>query len=184
MYLIGALLLAAGIGLIVYLTGGESAKPPPPPTPAKTEEPPPPTPAPPPPPPPASASADAGDDAGAESKDGGGGRLPAGAVGSCSKCNEGVSNSALNGAVQAAAGSARGCYNRALQKNAGAAGKMVVSVQVGSTGQVCGANITNDSVGSPEVSNCVLGRFQGKSFPRPDKGCVTINVPLSFEVKQ
>jgi hypothetical protein len=41
-----------------------------------------------------------------------------------------------------------------------------------------------DTVGSPEISRCVLSRFQGKSFPRPDKGCVTLNVPLNFTVKE
>jgi hypothetical protein len=45
-------------------------------------------------------------------------------------------------------------------------------------------SISNDTVGSPEVSNCVLGRFQGKSFPKPEQGCVTVQIPMSFEVKQ
>ena len=103
--------------------------------------------------------------------------------GSCSKCNEGVSNGALNSALQGAGGSARGCYNRALQKNAGASGKINVAVQVGASGEVCSAAITTDTVGSPDVSRCVLSRFQGKSFPKPDKGCVTVNIPLNFTVK-
>ncbi|MBL9024995.1 MAG: energy transducer TonB [Myxococcales bacterium] len=182
-YIIGALLLAAGIGGIFFLTkDDQKPAPAPPPPPTQVDQTPPP-PAPPPPPPPpvtASASASASAEASADPK---GPKGPAG-PGACSNCGQGVSNGALNSALQGAAGSARGCYNRALQKNAGAAGKLTVSVQVGPSGQVCGASITNDTVGSPEVSNCVLGRFQGKSFPKPDSGCVTVQIPMSFEVKQ
>ena len=182
LYIVGFLVLAGGIGAIVYATRG-SDKPaePPPPVVKQTSEPVMAAPPPPPPPPTvtATASASAAPEASGPVAHGGGG-----GAGACSKCNEGVSNGSLNSALQGAAGSARGCYNRALQKNAGVAGKMNVSVQVGATGQVCSAAITSDTVGSGEVSNCVLSRFQGKSFPRPDKGCVTVNIPLSFAVKE
>lgn len=182
LYLIGALVLAGGIGGIIYIT--RSDKPTTPTAaPVVTQE----QPinmAPPPPPPPAptasaTASASAEPEASSThvaSTNGGGG--------ACSKCNEGISNGSLNSALQGAAGSARGCYNRVVQKNAGVAGKMNVAVQVGSTGAVCSAAITSDTVGSGEVSNCVLARFQGKTFPKPDKGCVTVNIPLSFSVKE
>ena len=118
-----------------------------------------------------------------ESPDEGGPKGPPG-PGACSNCGQGKSNSSLDSALRAAAGSARGCYNRALQKNAGAAGKLTVNVQVGPSGAVCGASISNDTVGSGEVSTCVLQRFQGKSFPKPDQGCVSVAIPMSFEVKQ
>lgn len=142
--------------------------------------PPPPQFAPPPPPkietepePTASASASPSAKAGT----GGGGPNP------CGKCGEGEGNSSLSSAVQSAAAGARGCYNRALQKGE-VQGRMSVSVQVGSNGQVCGAAITNDTVGSPQVSSCVLSRFQGRSFPPPTKGCVVVNVPINFTIKQ
>ena len=61
---------------------------------------------------------------------------------------------------------------------------MTVSVQVGSNGTACGTSIVNDSVHSSEVSSCVLGRFRGQSFPPPTSGCVTLNVPINFTVKQ
>ena len=63
-------------------------------------------------------------------------------------------------------------------------GSLTVSVQVGANGAVCGASISNDSVGSREISQCVLGRFQGKTFPPPDGGCMTVNIPVSFTIKQ
>jgi hypothetical protein len=61
---------------------------------------------------------------------------------------------------------------------------MTVVVNVGSNGSVCSASIANDSVGSPTVSNCVLKQFQGKTFPKPEEGCVTVNIPLNFAVKK
>jgi hypothetical protein len=185
-YILGVLLLGGGIAAIVVLSGDDKPAPPPP-TVAKTEEaivaaPPPP---PPPPPPTASEVASAEPEpSSSASPTGTGGKGVAGGTGACSKCGEGVSNGGLNSALQGAAGSARGCYNRVVQKNQGAAGKMNVAVQVGANGQVCSASITNDTVGNGEVSSCVLSRFQGKSFPKPDKGCVTINIPLNFTVKE
>jgi hypothetical protein len=185
-YILGVLLLGGGIAAIVIFSGDDKPAPAAP-TVAKTEEPVGVVAAPPPPPPPATASETASavveEDAGPPA---GSGKVLAGGggTGACSKCGEGTSNGSLNSALQGAAGSARGCYNRVVQKNQGAAGKMNVSVQVGASGQVCSAAITNDSVGNGEVSSCVLSRFQGKSFPKPDKGCVTINIPLSFTVKE
>ncbi len=107
----------------------------------------------------------------------------AGGPNPCAKCGEGESSSALNSALSGAAGGAQACYQRALQKSE-ASGKINVSVQVGSTGSVCGAAITSDTVGNPAVSSCVLGRFQGRSFPPPKSGCVVVNVPLNFTFKQ
>ncbi len=183
MYILGAVLLAAGIGGILLLTGNDPKPPPtPPPPPTIQADNTPPAPAPPPPPPPPTASATASATAEASASPSGPKGPPG--PGACSNCGQGTSNSALNSALQGAAGSARGCYNRALQKNAGAAGKLTVNVQVGPSGAVCGASISNDTVGSPDVTNCVLGRFQGKTFPKPDQGCVSVQIPMSFEVKQ
>jgi TonB family protein len=178
------LVLAGAIGGIVYFTRKDS----PPPEPTAKIEPKPPEPvhnAPPPPPPPKLEDLpDAGDDAGDAGKTdvkpsagtGGGG-------GTCSKCTEGISSSALNSKMQALAGSAQGCYNRALRTSA-ASGKITVSVQVGSTGSVCSASISNDTVGSGEISSCVLNRFKTASLPPPEKGCVTIQVPINFKIAE
>ena len=182
MYIGGVVLLGAGIAAIVFLTKGDEKAPPAPPPPVTAEQatqPALPAPPPPPPPPPTATASAAPETTTAST-----GKVGAGGPNPCTKCGEGVSNSSLNGALQGAAGSARGCYNRALQRNAGAAGKMTVVVQVGPSGQVCGASIAGDTVGSPEVSSCVLCRFHGRSFRRPDGSRVTVNIPLSFEVKQ
>lgn len=117
---------------------------------------------------------------------GGGAAKSAAAAGPnpCAKCGQDAEGSAaLSSAISAAAAGARTCYNRVIQKGE-VSGKMNVSVQVGPAGQVCGAAITSDTVGSSAVSSCVLGRFQGRSFPPPARGCVVVNVPINFTIKQ
>ncbi|WP_438016548.1 AgmX/PglI C-terminal domain-containing protein [Sorangium sp. So ce315] len=136
----------------------------------------------PPPPPPVDEVEDAGADAG---KVASGAQSPAATGKSpCSgKCGDGASSPALDSAVLGLARSAQGCYNRALRTSE-VSGKLTVSVQVASTGAVCSASILNDTVGSNEIASCVLGRFRGKSLPPPQSGCVVVNVPINFTIKQ
>jgi outer membrane biosynthesis protein TonB len=136
------------------------------------------------PPPPPEEEEDAGaEDAGGDTPSTGGGKKPvAGGAGPCSNCGKGVTSSALNSAVSSTAGLARGCYQRALRAG-GAEGTLVVSVSVGPAGNLCGARITSDSVGNPTISQCVLGKFQSRSYPKPQSGCVVVNVPISFKMK-
>ena len=135
----------------------------------------------PPPPPKLDDDADAGADAGKgpiKSSSGGGAVSPGPCAGSCN----GPGTPALKAALSGKAGSARGCYNRALRTSE-VSGSMTVRVQVGPSGQVCSASITNDSVHSNEVSSCVLGKFRGASFPAPGE-CTTVDIPISFTIKQ
>ena len=173
---------AAIIALLVWRSRSTPppAPPPPPPTATQTAAAPPPMFAPPPPP---KIETDPEPTATATASGGSPGGTGAGGPNPCGKCGSGEGSSALSSAIQSAAGGARGCYNRALQKGA-VEGRMNVSVQVGSGGQVCSAAITSDTVGSPQVSSCVLSRFQGRSFPPPAKGCVVVNVPINFTIKQ
>lgn len=100
----------------------------------------------------------------------------------CKACGAGVSNSELNAAVRGRAGTAQGCYQRAL-RDGGSEGTVTVSVSIGSDGSVCGANVAADTVNNPAISSCVVGKFRTSSFPRPNEGCVTVNVPITFKVK-
>jgi outer membrane biosynthesis protein TonB len=141
----------------------------------------------PPPPPEEDAGTDAGDDADApkspvKTASTGNADAPAGPTGACAACGKGTPSSALVSAVRGTAGTAQGCHNRAL-RNGGVQGRMNVAVSVGSNGSVCAAGVTSDSVGDPGLSNCVLGKFRGRSYPKPESGCVVINVPLNFAVK-
>ena len=134
-----------------------------------------------PPPPPKLDELDAGVDAGKPAAKGTGGPATAG-PGPCGSCT-GTATGALQSALRGRAQSAQGCYNRALRTSE-VSGSMTVSVQVGPSGQVCAASLAADSVHSNEISTCVLGRFRGQSFPPPTGGCVTVNIPISFAIKQ
>ncbi len=132
-----------------------------------------------PPPPPKVDEDDAGVDAGKPPPRSNGGSSAAGpSLGPCGNC-VGEATGALQSALSGRASSAKGCYNRALRTSE-VSGSMTVSVQVGPGGQVCSASLTNDSVHSNEIANCVLGKFRGQTFPPPSGGCVTVNIPINF----
>jgi len=104
-------------------------------------------------------------------------------VGPCSAKCDGTMSGGLQAALVGKAQTAQGCYQRAL-RTTDVSGSMTVSVQVSSTGSVCNVSIANDTLHSPEVSSCVLGRFRGQSLPPPNGGCITANIPISFKSKQ
>jgi hypothetical protein len=170
------MLLAMG-GLLYWKFGGKDAPPvaiAPPPS-ANTaptlEE------APPPPPP---DEPDAGNLKQASTKK----RLVAsGNGGGCSGTCTGEAPFALRSALSGAAGSVRGCYERALRQNQMLQGRMEVAVRVGAHGNSCSANIANDSLGDPSVASCVLQKFRAGQFPSPSGGCVDVKVPISFMPK-
>lgn len=185
----------AGIALLALLVGGlffwkSKQQQPPPVTPqsatvATTSAAPPPPPPPlyaPPPPPKIEEEPDAGAVAGKQplvKGTGASGPAPGPCGGKC----VGSSTGALSDRLRATAGSAQGCYNRALRTGE-ASGSLTVSVQVSSNGSVCSASIINDSVNSGEISSCVLNKFRGGQFPAPSGGCVTVNIPISFKIRQ
>jgi hypothetical protein len=187
-YIIGIAILALlGGGLAWWKLSSSDPQPQASSTPTQPSQAPPPIrndapPPPPPPPPEESAAPSASASASASAAPGKGPGGPVGARGPCAKCGEGKASNALTSAIRSAAQSAQGCYNRALRQGE-ATGSMSVSVSVGSTGSVCSASIGSDTVNNPGISSCVLGRFQGKSFPPPEQGCVVVNVPISFATK-
>lgn len=99
----------------------------------------------------------------------------------CAACGDGIPSAALAQAAQAAAQSAQGCYRKA--KSGDAAGSLELRVSIGANGAVCSASVTKDTVGSPEISACALGKYQGRTFPAPTQGCVVINVPLKIQLQ-
>ncbi|HVU05669.1 MAG TPA: AgmX/PglI C-terminal domain-containing protein [Polyangiaceae bacterium] len=103
--------------------------------------------------------------------------------GGCSGDCKGEVGAQLRSALSGAAGSVRGCYERALRQNQMLQGKLLVSVTIGSHGQACGASLASDSLGDPSVASCVLQKFRSGTFPAPTGGCVKVNVPISFMPK-
>ncbi|MCC6528443.1 MAG: AgmX/PglI C-terminal domain-containing protein [Polyangiaceae bacterium] len=85
--------------------------------------------------------------------------------------------------MRSQAGLARGCYQKALRDDAAPTGTLTVAVSVGADGSVCGTSIVSDTVGSSAIASCVLGKFQGRTYPRPTSGCVVLQVPIAFAAK-
>jgi outer membrane biosynthesis protein TonB len=162
-------------GLIYWKVSGNKEEPKPVAT-APVEPPPPELEAPPPPPPPLKEVEDAGKKVVRKS---GSGPVVSGACGP--EC-KGTVPSALNAALGAKGGAARGCYERALRQNSMLQGKIMVGVRVGAQGQVCSANVVSNTVDSG-VGSCVAGIFKTSSFPPPNGGCVDVQVPLNFVPK-
>jgi hypothetical protein len=102
---------------------------------------------------------------------------------SCSATCKGDVPAALRGALAGAAGSVRGCYERALRQNQMLQGKLVVAVKVGAQGNPCGASLASDTLGDGAVASCVLQKFRSGMFPAPIGGCADVQVPISFMPK-
>ncbi len=131
------------------------------------------------PPPPPAAEPDAGGKKETPTKK----RLVASGPPSCSAVCKGDAPAALRGALAGAAGSVRGCYERALRQNQMLQGKLMVSVKIGAQGNACGASLASDTLGDGAVASCVLQKFRSGTFPAPIGGCVDVQVPINFTPK-
>ena len=166
-------------GLIVWkvTSSGETPKEKTPVAVATTAEPVLDSPPPPPPPPPPPEESAKPDDKGPK-KVGSTGPNP------CSQACTGSPTAALTSALSGRAGQSRSCYEKALSSNATLEGTLTIGVKVGPGGQVCSARVVADGLHDPGVSNCVVNRFMGASFPAPQGGCAEVNVPLRFMPKR
>ncbi|MCC6647005.1 MAG: AgmX/PglI C-terminal domain-containing protein [Polyangiaceae bacterium] len=108
-----------------------------------------------------------------------GGRVGGGCGSGCS----GTEAGAMRGQISAMGGAARGCYERALRNNSQLQGRIVVGLSIDSSGTICGASVTSDSMGDGSVAQCVLSMFRGKKVAAPTGGCVQASVPLNFQPK-
>jgi len=102
---------------------------------------------------------------------------------SCAATCKGDAPAALRSALAGAAGSVRGCYERALRQNQMLQGKLMVAVKIGAQGNACGASLASDTLGDGAVASCVLQKFRSGMFPAPIGGCVDVQVPINFTPK-
>src|SRR4029079_18167549 len=99
--------------------------------------------------------------------------------GSCGKCT-GEAAPSFAAVLRARANQAQRCYEKALAQQESLQGRLSVNLCVGVGGAVCGASVSNDSLGSPMVSQCVTNIYRATTFPSPKNGCVDAQVPLNF----
>jgi hypothetical protein len=131
----------------------------------------------PPPPPPPSASEDAGTPSTTKKPVASAGIGPN--CGSCGKC-QGEAAPSFPAVLRTRANQAQRCYEKALAQQESLQGRLTLNLCVGVGGAVCGASISNDTLGSPMVAQCVMNIYRATTFPSPKNGCVDAQVPLNF----
>ncbi len=97
----------------------------------------------------------------------------------CGNCT-GEPAPSFSAVLRTRANQAQHCYEKALAQQESLQGRMTVNVCVGVGGAVCSASVSNDSLGSPMVSQCVTNIYKATTFPSPKNGCVQAQVPLNF----
>jgi hypothetical protein len=97
----------------------------------------------------------------------------------CGHCT-GEAAPSFTAVLRTRANQAQHCYEKALAQSESLQGRMTVNLCVGVGGAVCSASVSNDSLGSPMVSQCVTNIYKATTFPSPKNGCVDAQVPLNF----
>lgn len=106
-----------------------------------------------------------------------------GGGGNCPAVCTGQITDAIKAAAASRAGTAKKCYQTALEGNEGLAGEIDVMLRIGTDGATCSASIASDSTGSGKLAQCVRSRMLGV-YPAPKGGCVELKVPVVFKPKQ
>ncbi len=73
------------------------------------------------------------------------------------------------------------CYEQQLRRNPTLAGKIVVQFTIEQRGNVTGAKAADNTMGDPQVAQCVVGVMSGLRFnPGPEGGSVQYSYPFVF----
>lgn len=73
----------------------------------------------------------------------------------------------------------RDCYERALKRNRGLSGKIVIRFEILETGRTDSIEF-DDEMGSSEVLSCIRRRAKYWRFPKPEGGSVFVAYPIVF----
>lgn len=76
-------------------------------------------------------------------------------------------------------GRIRTCYERALLKQPGLEGRLLMELAIGEAGRAQ-VRTVSDGVGGAYVAKCVRGHLERMRFPRPKGGTVTVRYPFVF----
>lgn len=106
-----------------------------------------------------------------------------GGGGPCSCGSMGAITDEIKQAAAARGGTAKKCYQSALEGNEGLAGDMTVQVRIGPNGEACSASVVSDTTGSQKLQQCVRLKMAAGGYPRPKGGCVDVKVPVVFKPK-
>ena len=106
-----------------------------------------------------------------------------GGGGPCSCGSMGTITDEIKQAAASRGGTAKKCYQSALEGNEGLAGDMTVQVRIGPNGEACSAAVVSDTTGSSKLQQCVRLKMAAGGYPRPKGGCVDVKVPVVFKPK-
>jgi hypothetical protein len=76
-------------------------------------------------------------------------------------------------------GAIKGCYERALRRNPGLKGKVMIRFTIAGSGKVSAARATMNEL-TPDVGSCIVSAFKRFRFPQPDGGSLTMESPFLF----
>src|SRR6185312_6734294 len=86
-------------------------------------------------------------------------------------------------ALRDAARKATRCYNRIL-RTGDVEGSMMVKLGIDPSGAVCRTAIETSGPGMAVLEPCVRALFEGQRFPPGAEGCLNVNIPISFSIKE
>ena len=96
------------------------------------------------------------------------------------KTPEPLTPAVIKTSVNRQMGKVRTCYERALKRDEGLSGKLVMGWRIGADGKVKHVSVVKDQLGSDKVSMCVIGAIATFKFPRGTE-TVSIEYPMSFK---
>jgi TonB family protein len=90
----------------------------------------------------------------------------------------------VSGWVKGRMGGIKACYENALKRNPSLKGKVIISFTITPAGTVEDAKTAGGSLGSSEVTECILGVVRGWRMPFKPAGPVTVVYPFVFSAAQ
>ncbi|MCA9619254.1 MAG: hypothetical protein KC731_09530 [Myxococcales bacterium] len=100
-------------------------------------------------------------------------------------CGQGIPTKELIDAAIELSQTTKGCY-RLPPPDSGEPppqGTLHVRLEVAHDGQIATARVFEDSLGAPDIARCLVEKFLAARLPPTAEGCVIINVPFTFKVK-
>jgi hypothetical protein len=91
-----------------------------------------------------------------------------------------LSESEINSVMKRQLKALRDCYEGALKRNRTLAGKLVIKFEIEESGRTQNIEFEEDSLGSPDVKECIMRRAKYWRFPKPDGGSVFVAYPIVF----
>ena len=94
----------------------------------------------------------------------------------------GLSQGEVSGVIRSQHNAIRHCYEKILQKQPNAAGKVTMRFVIGANGSVLTTSVQQDTIRSSELNSCIIARIRTWKFPKPAGGQkVTISYPWVFK---